>query len=105
MIRKFCDILRACLYNCICSPPPLCFFLLLFSLVTILKQSNGAREAEKDQAAAQTLHVSLNEADRRLGNSIESVSVPIKYIIFLVGNHSSLLPNFPEKLSSLVVRT
>lgn len=82
------------MYNCICSP---FFFSFLFSLVTILKQSNGAREAEKDQAAAKTLHVSLSEADRRLGNSRESVSVPIKYIIFLVGNHSSLPPNFPEK--------
>lgn len=53
---------------------------LFTTLVTVLKQSDGARDAEKDQAAAQALRISLNEADHSREIQV-SVSSHVKYII------------------------
>lgn len=82
---------RTC--HCICA-----FFFLLFpSLVTILEQWGGARDAEKDQAA-RTLplfHIMKLITVRKF-NRIS------QHIPLLVGNYFSFLSNFNEKMPSSV---
>lgn len=84
---------RTC--HCICA---FFFFFLLFpSLVTLLEQWGGARDAEKDQAAwtLPLFHIMKLITVRKF-NRIS------QHIPLLVGNYFSFLSNFNEKTPSSV---
>lgn len=76
------------------------FFFLFPSLVTILGQSGGARDAEKDQAA-QTLpmfHIMKPITIRKFNRISQHIPLP-------VGNYFSFLSDFNEKMPDSVAFT